>query len=266
MKARRLLSVMAAAALSAALFTGCGSKIPPNTVFSLDDLNGKVIGVQTGTTGDIYASDVTDNVELFDTGAAAVAALKEGKLDAVMIDLEPAKVYVEQNSDLRILEESFAVEEYAIAVKKGNDELKDKINDALAQLSTNGTLDAIKANWIGETAGQNPYTSPADADRSNGTLIVATNAEFPPYESVENEAIVGLDIDMMQAVCDVLGMNLNVRNMDFDSILTTVDAGNADVGVAGITVNEDRKTIVNFTDSYTTSTQVIIVRADRIAE
>lgn len=259
MKLSKIFAAAAAAALSAAILTGC-SGVPKNTVFSLDDLNGKVIGVQLGTTGDAYASDVTDKVERFNKGADAVQALKQGKVDAVLIDAEPAKVYVQNNSDLTILEENFAVEEYAIAVKKGNDELTEKINGALAQLKSDGTLDSIKANWIGEEAGNNPYTSPADVDRSNGKLIMATNAEFPPYEFMNGENVVGFDVDMMTAVCDILGMELQIDNMEFDSIIAAVDSGKADVGAAGMTVTEERLENVNFTDPYTTATQVIIVR------
>ena len=258
MKISKIFASVAAAALSAAIFAGCGS-IPENTIFSIDDLNGKVIGVQLGTTGDTYASDVTDKVERFNKGADAVQALKQGKVDAVLIDAEPAKVYVENNDDLKLLEEDFAVEEYAIAVKKGNDDLTNKINDALAQLKSNGTLDSIKANWIGEDTGKNPYTSPADVDRSNGKLIMATNAEFPPYESMDGENVVGFDVDMMTAVCDIIGMELQVDNMEFDSIIAAVDSGKADVGVAGMTFTEDRLENVNFTDPYTTATQLIIV-------
>lgn len=65
---------------------------------------------------------------------------------------------------------------------------------------------------------------------------MATNAEFPPYESVDGETIVGVDVDMMQAVCDEIGMELKVENMEFDSIIAAVQSGKADVGVAGMTV------------------------------
>ena len=91
---------------------------------------------------------------------------------------------------------------------------------------------------------------------------MATNADFAPYESRDGDNIVGFDVDMMQAVCDKLGMNLNIRNMDFDNVLIAVDAAKADVGVAGITVTPERENIVSFSNTYTTSTQVIIIRKD----
>lgn len=262
MKLKKIITAAAAAMLSAAMLAGC-SDVPANTVFSVDDLEGKTIGVQLGTVGDIYATDVQDAVvERYNKGADAVQALKQGKIDAVLIDVEPAKVFVEKNSDLTILDESFAVEEYAIAIKKGNDELTEKINNALAQLNENGTLDSIRANWIGEETGEHPYTSPEGTEYTNGTLTMATNAEFPPYESMDGENIVGFDVDMMRAVADVLGMELQVENMEFDSIIAAVESGKADVGAAGMTVLPERLESVNFSDPYTTATQVIIVRKD----
>ena len=91
---------------------------------------------------------------------------------------------------------------------------------------------------------------------------MATNAEFPPYESVDGDTIVGVDVDMRQAVCDEIGMELKVENMEFDSIIAAVQSGKADVGVAGMTVTPDREENVSFTQGYATTTQVIIVRKD----
>jgi polar amino acid transport system substrate-binding protein len=87
-----------------------------------------------------------------------------------------------------------------------------------------------------------------------------TNAEFPPYESKENDKVVGIDADMMQAVCDKLGYELKIDDMAFDSIISAVQSGKADVGVAGMTVTPDREKNVLFSDTYTSSSQVIIVR------
>ena len=259
---KKIMSTVSAAVLCLALFTGCGGK-KENTVHSVDDLKNKTIGVQLGTTGDIFAEDIEGaTIERYNRGADAVQALKQGKIDAVIIDNEPAKVFVEKNEGLQILEEEFAVEEYAIAIKKGNTELTDAINGALAELESEGTLDSIEKTWIGEEAGKTPYETPEGTEYPNGTLVMATNAEFPPYELVENKEVVGFDVDMMRAVCDKLGYELEIENMAFDSIIASVESGKADVGVAGMTVTEDRLKNVDFSDSYTTATQVIITRAD----
>ncbi len=116
----------------------------------LDALEGKKIGTQLGTTGDIYSKDDygEENVVSYSKGADAIIALKGGDVDAVIIDNEPAKAFVAQNEGLKILETEYAIEDYAIAVKKENTELLDKINAALEKLTADGTIDKIIANYI----------------------------------------------------------------------------------------------------------------------
>ena len=129
-----------------------------SAITSLDDLVGDgsmKFGVQQDTTGDIYASDTAENggygeenVVRYKTGADAVQALKTGKVDAVIIDNEPAKSFVAANEGLKILDAEWAVEDYAIAIAKGNTELLTAVNNALAELEADGTLDAIIAKYI----------------------------------------------------------------------------------------------------------------------
>ncbi len=261
---KKFFALTAAAVLSISLLAGCGGgteTAPKKTIASLDDLNGATIGVQLGTTGDIYATDVEGaTVEQYTKGADAVQALKQNKIDCVIIDKEPAKKFVEANEGLKILEEDFVTEEYAICIAKDKSELKDKINAALAEIKSEGTLDSIVANYIGDdTKGKSPYESPENVDRSNGTLKMVTNAEFEPYEYMENEEIIGIDVDLAQAICDKLGMTLEIENIGFDAIINAVQSGKADVGVAGLTITEDRLESIDFTEPYTTATQVIIV-------
>lgn len=124
-------------------------------IASVDDLTGKKIGVQLSTTGDIYASDTPDNggfgeenVEKYSKGADAVIALTQGKVDAVIIDNEPAKEFVKANEGLKILETEFVSEDYAIAFAKNNTELKDKVNTALNELIKDGTVQKIIDKYI----------------------------------------------------------------------------------------------------------------------
>ena len=114
-----------------------------------DDLMGKTVGVQLGTTGDIYADDIENaTVERYAKGFEAVNALLQDKIDAVIIDREPAKVFVSQNEGLTIVDEEFTVEEYAICVGKENTELLEKINGSLARLKDSGKIDEIIAKYI----------------------------------------------------------------------------------------------------------------------
>ncbi|MDE7295077.1 MAG: transporter substrate-binding domain-containing protein [Oscillospiraceae bacterium] len=264
-KFARPIALAAALIMSVCAFSAC-SGTAKNTVNSIDDLAGKHIGVQLETVGDVLASDIEGaDVERYTKGADAIQALKQGAIDAVIIDNDPANVFVSHNSDIRILDEAFADEEYAIAVRKGNTELLDNINNALAELKAEGVLDNIKANWIGDSATGKPYVFPDGTFPDGGMeptekLVMATNAEFPPYELMVGEDVGGFDVDMMRAVCAKLNMELEIKNMEFDTIITAVESGTVDVGVAGMTITDDRKERVDFSDPYTTSQQVVVVR------
>lgn len=260
---------LALAALMALSMTACGSSEEADadaktvTIETVDDLAGKTIGVQLGTTGDTYASEYESQgatVKRFSKGAEAVQALKTGQVDCVVIDSQPAAKFAEANDDIQILDgDFFETEQYAICLKKGSD-LTAKFNQALAELKEDGTLDAIMSNYIGDNIGQTPYESPADVDRSNGKLVMATNAAFEPYEYYEGDKIVGIDADIAQAIADKLGYELEITDMEFEGIIAAVDSEKATFGAAGMTVTEDRLKSVDFTDTYADATQVIIVR------
>ena len=119
-------------------------------IATVDDLSGKTIGTQRGTTGYIYCTDDfgEDNVIAYDNGLTAVQALNNGQVDAVVIDNAPAKEFVAANPGLKILDTAYAQEDYAIGVAKGNTQLLDAINGALEELQADGTLQAIVDKYI----------------------------------------------------------------------------------------------------------------------
>ena len=242
MKLKKLISVMLIGACVCSM-AACGSKKEEKKIESADDLKDAKIGVQTGTTGDIYCSDDfgDDHVERFNKGADAVQAL------------------VDANDGLKILETPYVEEDYAMCFKKGNTELEDKFNAAIKELKEDGTFDKIVGYYIDGTE-EKGYESPADVDHSNGKLVMATNAAFEPYEYYEDNKIVGVDVDFAQAIADKLGMELTVNDMEFDSIIAAVDSGKADFGAAGMTVTKEREKQVDFSDSYYTGKQMIIVK------
>ena len=260
-------TALAMSVLFAVSMAGCGSSASTAKkveVTSVEDLADLKIGVQTGTTGDSQASDAVNadsQMQRYNKGADAIQALKNGKIDCVVIDSLPAEKFVAANDDLKIVEGIFDTEEYAMCFKKGN-ELRDEFNTALAELKEDGTLDEIMSNYIGDEVGQHPYESPADVDRSNGTLTMATNAEFPPYEFHDGDKIVGIDAEIAQAIADELGMELEIEDIAFDSIIPEIVSGKADMALAGMTVTEDRKASVDFSDTYATASQMIIVKED----
>ena len=239
---KKLISLLLVSAMAAAT-AGCGSSVPANSVNSRDDLPGKKIGVQLGTTGDSDATEYEKNdgstVERYNKGADAIQALKTGKIDCVIIDQQPAEAFVEKNDDLKILSDTFEI---------------------IEELQKDGTIDSITSNYIGDEAGKHPYETPDGTEYPNGTLTMATNAQFEPYEYYDGDQIVGIDADIAKAICDKLGYELKIEDMEFDAIIAAVSSGKADFGAAGITVTEDRKKNIDFTDTYTKACQVIVVR------
>ena len=252
-------STAASAASGSFAFSASASTESKQYIFSVDELTGKTVGVQLGTTGDIYAQDIEGaTVEQFNKFNDAVLALKQGKVDAVIIDNEPGKVFVEQNDDITMLDEDFAVEDYAIALNKGS-ELTAQFNEAIAAIQENGTLDAILDKYINGVEGAEGYVTPEGTEYPNGTLTMATNAYFPPYEYYEGDEIVGIDAEFAKAICDYLGYELVIEDMEFASIIPAINSGKADFGAAGMTVTEERLVNVDFTDSYCTGIQSVLV-------
>ena len=139
-----------ALALAAAMTVSMTSVVfAADEIKSADDLEGKKIGVQLGTTGDTLATDIKDaTVERYNKGNDAVLALKQGKVDCVVIDQEPAKAFVEANEGLKILDTAYTTEDYAAAVSKDNPALTAALNKALQELKDDGTIQGILDKYI----------------------------------------------------------------------------------------------------------------------
>lgn len=157
---------------------------------------------------------------------------------------------------LKILDTEYASEDYAICIAKENTELLNKVNAALDELTADGTAKKIVDKYISGTA--NDLVFQANADGKD-ELHMATNAQFPPYEYYEGEKVVGIDAEMAAAIADKLDMKLVIDDMDFDAIITSVQQGKSDMGMAGMTVTEDRLKNINFSKSYAKGIQSVIV-------
>ncbi len=234
-------------------FAGCGEE-------KKDTIK---IGVQQTTTGDIYASGDfgEDAVIRYDNGAVAVEALKTDKVDCVIIDNEPAKSYVAANKGLKILEMEYANEDYAICFKKGSD-MKTKVNDALKELIADGSVKAIVDKYINNSGVELVGVPVTKVDTDKPDLVMATNAEFPPYEYIDGDKYYGIDVEVAKIIADKLGYDLIIENVAFDSIIPGVQQGKYTMGMAGMTVTDERLEKVEFSDSYATGIQVVIVKED----
>lgn len=134
-----------------------------------------------------------------------------------------------------------------------------------AETAAPETTQAQTAEAAPETEGVTAEASEeatGGAEAAGGTLVMATNAEFPPYEYYEDGDIVGIDVEIAKAIAAKLGMELQIEDMAFDAIIPAVTSGKADFGAAGMTVTEERQRSVEFTDTYANSNQVAIVKED----
>ncbi len=254
-KSVKILSIVLALVIVIGCFAACGGGEKADTL---------KVGVQTNTTGHLYTAwDFGEDVAVpYDNGAVAVEALKSGKVDCVIIDNEPAKAYVAANKGLKILETEYAVEEYAICFQKGNTELKNAVDGALAELIADGSVKKIIDKYI-NNSGEAFVGVPVEAvDTDKPNLIMATNAEFPPYEYIDGDMYYGIDVEVAKIIADKLGYDLVIENIQFDSILPGVQKGTFHMGMAGMTVTEERLQSVDFSTSYATGVQVVIVSED----
>ena len=186
-------------------------------------------------------------------GSNNSAPAAEGSAEAAS---EPADASVQ----LKILDSEYVTEDYAIAVAKENTDLLDSINTALTALIDNGTVAQVVDYYVsGE--GELPAVQ-QDVAADAEVLTMGTNAAFPPYEFYENETIVGIDAVIAGLIADQLGMKLEIQDMDFDAIIPAVVSGKIDMGMAGMTVTDERLQSVSFSESYATGVQVVIVPED----
>ena len=122
-------------------------------------------------------------------------------------------------------------------------------------------LVALSMLFVGCTASKAPANSVA-AIKAKGELIVATNAEFQPFEYMEGDKIVGIDMEIAQAIADKLGVKLKVDNLSFNAVLAAVPSGKADLGIAGMSIKPDRLEAMDFSDQYFSSNVVMLVAKD----
>ena len=188
----------------------------------------------------------------------------DGKIDAVIVDMEPAKNIVAANPKLKIQESiKYDPEDYAIAVKKGNTELLGLIDVVLTEIKSDGSYDNLVKGFIDTPQDQRDAYITGEQVGTEGTLTVGTNAEFPPFEyTLDDGSVVGLDIELAKLIAKKANKTLVVKNTMFDSLLLELENGSVDFVIAGMTVTEERLAQVDFSASYYTSEQAVIVRAD----
>ncbi len=249
----------AALALAVVLgVSGCGGDLEPNKVYSINDMAGMDIGVVSGSAGTVYA-DGYGTMHEYVAAETMLVDLKNGILDCAVLDKEDARTTMRKVHGLTRLDEPLIDAEFCFAVAKENPNLRDDVNNALSVIEDNGILENIIKGY--REQGDYAYVSPAGVDRSAGTITIAFDGRFPPYSYDDGSGtLVGIDVDIARAVCDLLHVDMTVVVVPREELVTTAQYGKADLSLGGITNNEADAGLVDFSDPYTGCTQVIVVR------
>ncbi|MCL2409211.1 MAG: transporter substrate-binding domain-containing protein [Oscillospiraceae bacterium] len=259
---KKILAVLIIIAMAVLALAACASEDAGIRTLADLDAPGIRIGVQTATTGHAFADENFPDayVDAFPLFTDAVMALRAGSIDAVVIDAIPGAQFAAVNYGyIILLPETLTAEYYGIAFQHGS-RLTPMFDDAINQLRADGTFQAIYDYWILELEGAPRYVSPPGTTHPNGTLLMATSAGFPPFELWESDRIVGFDPCLAQAIGDILGYRIEILDMDFGAIIPAVQAGAVDFGMAGMTVLDERREFVDFSQGYFYSGQHVLVR------
>ena len=157
----------------------------------------------------------------------------------------------------KVIDVELTVEEYAYGVDKNQPELLEEVNAFIAEIKENGTFDEICDRYFGD--GEPVAVESAEEDASKDQLVVATNAEFAPFEYMQGDKYYGIDMEIAKALADYLGKELVIVNMSFDAVCLSVGQSKCDIAMAGLTITEERKEVVNFSESYYNAAQKIVV-------
>lgn len=161
----------------------------------------------------------------------------------------------------KVLEYDLTEEKYAFGVDKNQPELLAQVNTFIKKIKDNGTLESIMGKYFGGN-GEPTLVTSATEDASKDQLVVATNAEFEPFEYTKGDKYLGVDMEIAALLAAELGKELVIKHMDFDSVCLAVGQGKCDIAMAGLTVSEEREEHVTFSEDYYTASQRIIVKSN----
>ncbi len=163
-------------------------------------------------------------------------------------------------AQVKVVNVNLTEEEYAFGVDKNQPELLEKVNTFIKNIKDDGTFDKICEKYFGD--GEKTEVKSAKEDASKDQLVVATNAQFEPFEYKKGDSYLGIDMEIAKLLADYLGKELVIKDMEFDAVCLSVGQHKCDIAMAGLTVNEKRTEHVNFSSSYYTANQKLIVKGD----
>ena len=244
-----------------------------NTISKYEQLKGKKVGVKTGTAAQRFLEKNKDKygftLKTFDTGDLMYNSLSAGDVDAVMDDQPVIEYAINQGQNLKISMKGEAVGSFAFGVKKGSkhEHLVTEFNEALAQMKEDGSLDEIINKWTsskGSSDSAVPETStPAGqkATPKKDKYIIASDSSFAPFVfQDDSNQYTGIDMEVIKAIAKDQGFTVEVTNPGFDAAINSVQTGQADGIIAGMSVTDARKKTFDYSDPYYTANSILAVK------
>ena len=221
---------------------------------SLEKLKGKRIGVQTGTTFDEIVLEAIPDAQIsyFNTYPDLSAALEANKIDAFPGDEPVLLLMMSENNKLALLDSRLDSFEFGFVLPKTEkgEKLRKELNAWIAGMKESGELDQVVSKWTSGPEEEKTVPEYASFPAPKGVLTMVTEGAFPPMDYYRGEDLVGLEIDLAAQFCEDNGYGLSLQGLNFDGILPAIQAGKADFAAAGITITEERKESVYFSDPY----------------
>ncbi len=252
---KKIIALTLAILMVAACMTACAG--------NNNQTAGTKIAVQKGTTSLMYAQ-VLKGAEAvsYDTFALAANDMKNGNADYVFVDKTTAKALCKEISGIKMIDIALSSENYGIGIDPNQADLKTKIDGILTDKAAE--IDAIKDKYMnGDEANYVGVTSATkDVNRAAEQLVVATNAEFAPWEYKEGNQYFGIDMEIAQLIANELGLELVIDDMDFDMVVGAVGKQSVDIAMSGITITAERMNVINFSIPYYTEAIVAVCKAD----
>ena len=244
-----------------------------NTISKYEQLKGKKVGVKTGTAAQRFLEKNKDKygytLKTFDTGDLMYNSLSAGDVDAVMDDQPVIEYAINQGQNLKISMKGEAVGSFAFGVKKGSkhEHLVTEFNEALAQMKEDGSLEEIINKWTASKDSSDsavPETSTPAGQKATPTkdkYIIASDSSFAPFVfQDDSNQYTGIDMELIKAIAKDQGFTVEVTNPGFDAAINSVQTGQADGIIAGMSVTDARKKTFDYSDPYYTANSILAVK------
>ena len=245
-----------------------------NQITKYEELSGKTVGVKNGTAAQRFLESIKDKygftIKTFDTGDLMNNSLSTGAVNAIMDDKPVIEYAINQGQDLSINMDGEAVGSFAFGVKKGSkyEYLVTEFNEALAQMKKDGSLDKIINKWTSSSKTSSQVTSLTSTTSAGqkatpvkSKYVIASDSSFAPFvfQNSSNQYI-GIDMDLIKAIAEDQGFEIEITNPGFDAAINAVQSGQADGMIAGMSVTDARKETFDFSDSYYTANTILGVK------